>query len=113
MTTRRHTYYRLDGTITRRTTTRVAGRTYTISERVNPEDTLLNRIARALTPKPAAPRPRRPLPPPRYTPAPGTQRYVDAAEHPQPTWQPSTRPPAPWAHPGQQPLPPTYPPARH
>ena len=103
MATRRHTYYRLDGTITRRTTTRIAGRTYTISERVNPENTLLNRIARALAPKPVTPKPRRPLPPPRYTPAPGTQRYVDAAEHPQATW----------AHPGQQPLPPTYPPARH
>ena len=103
MATSRHTYYRLDGTITRRTTTRIAGRTYTISERVNPENTLLNRIARALTPKPATPRPQRPLPPPRYTPAPGTQRYVDAAEHPQ----------APWTHQGQQPLPPTYPPTRH
>lgn len=103
MTTRRHTYYRLDGTITRRTTTRIAGRTYTISERVNPEDTLLNRIARALAPKPATPKPRRPLPPPRYTPAPGTQRYVDAAERPQ----------APWTRQGQPPLPPTYPPAHH
>jgi len=113
MATRRHTYYRLDGTITRRTTTRIAGRTYTISERVNPEDTLLNRIARALTPKPATHKPRRPLPPPRYTPAPGTQRYIDAAERTQPTRQPGTRPPAPWAPPGQQPLPPTYPPARH
>ena len=98
MTTRRHTYYRLDGTITRRTTTRIAGHTYTISERINPEDTLLNRIARALTPRPATPRPQRPLPPPRYTTAPGTQRYVHAA---------------PWAHPSQQPLPPTYPPAHH
>ena len=113
MATRRHTYYRLDGTITRRTTTRIAGRTYTISERVNPEDTLLNRIARALTPKPATPKPQRPLPPPRYTPAPGTQRYVDAAERAQPARQPNPRPPAPWAHQGQPPLPPTYPPARH
>ena len=113
MTTRRHTYYRLDGTITRRTTTRIAGHTYTISERINPENTLLNRIARALTPKPATPKPRRPLPPPRYTPAPGTQRYIDAAERPQTTRQPSTGLPALWAHPGQPPLPPTYPPARH
>lgn len=100
MATRRHTYYRLDGTITRRTTTSIAGHTYTISERINPENTLLNRIAKALTPKPATPRPQRPLPPPRYTPAPGTQRYIDAAERPQP-------------HPGQPPLPPTYPPAHH
>ena len=113
MTTRRHTYYRLDGTITRRTTTRIAGHTYTISERINPENTLLNRIARALTPKPATPKPQRPLPPPRYTPAPGAQRYVDAAERPQATWQPGMGLPALWAHQNQQPPLPTYPPAHH
>ena len=58
MATRRHTYYRLDGTITRRTTTRIAGHTYTISEQIDPENSLHTQATAPPPPTPLHPRTR-------------------------------------------------------